>query len=177
MRKSCESLENNRPNGSILRGVFVVVGGGRIPCAYYINLELQNAYSEGYTGSVEVTNLFVCNFFGELIHAAINFPGSWHDSKLAHASYLIHLNLSDEQATPGFAILGDSAFVENSCMVNGKIFRGQKSTESRGISECEELAAINLVLQRITPSKRQSAGWGVRSVKAPFVLLSPTISR
>lgn len=70
---------------------------------------MQNAYFEGYTQNVEVTNLFVRNVFGEIIHAAINFPRSWHDSKLANVSGLIYPNLSDEYTPSGYAILGDSA--------------------------------------------------------------------
>jgi len=62
-----------------------------MPCADYIDTDLQNAFFEGFTQGVEVTNLFVWNFYGELIHAAINYPGSWHDSKLAGASGLLGL--------------------------------------------------------------------------------------
>lgn len=92
-------------------------------CAHYLYKDLHNAYYEGYTGNVDVTNLFVWNFFGELKHASINYQGIWHDSKLARASGIISPKLSNE--TPEvFAILGDSAFAVDYRTVNGKIVRG-----------------------------------------------------
>lgn len=45
---------------------------------------------------MEVTNLFVWNFKGEVFHEGINFPGSWPDSKLAYASGLLYPKLSDD---------------------------------------------------------------------------------
>lgn len=68
----------------------------------------------------------------------------------------------------GFAILGDNAFVSDLRVVQGKIVRGRKSTETREISECAELAAVDLILQRIMPSERQSAESGMRALKGPF---------
>lgn len=67
-----------------MRGLFAVVDEGRKPSGHYIDPDFLNAYYEDYVGSAEVSNLFVSNFFGELIHTAINSPGSRHDSKLAH---------------------------------------------------------------------------------------------
>ena len=67
----------------MLRAIFAVVDGGQIPWANNRNLYMKNKYYEGYTRSVEVTNLFVFNVFGEIIHARIKFPGSWNDNKLA----------------------------------------------------------------------------------------------
>ncbi|CDF40129.1 unnamed protein product [Chondrus crispus] len=75
-KASAAPLENNRINEPLLQGVFAVTDGGRMACADFTNANLQNAYFEGYTQAVEVTNLFVFNFFRELIHAAVNYPGS-----------------------------------------------------------------------------------------------------
>ena len=83
MKASSALLEQNRVHGLLLRGVFAITDGGRMPCADYTDLDLKNAYFEGFTQNVEDTNLFVWNFFGEIIHAAINYLGSWHDTKLA----------------------------------------------------------------------------------------------
>ncbi len=70
-------------------------------CADYTDVDTQNAYYEGYTQNVEVTNLFVWNLFGEIIHAGLNFPSSWHDSKIAFLSGLISKKLSKEKTPPG----------------------------------------------------------------------------
>ena len=123
-------LQNNRVYGPLPKGVFAVTDGGRMPCVDYTDQDLQNAYNEGYIQSVEVTNLFVWNFYGEIIHAAVNNPGSWHDTKLAGASGLYYPKLSDVITSPGYAILGDSAFVNNTSTTNGKVLRGRKSNET-----------------------------------------------
>lgn len=59
MRLSSSLLEHNREYVHLLRGVFVVLDGGRIPCASYSDHDLQNAYWEEFTQSIEVTNMFV----------------------------------------------------------------------------------------------------------------------
>ena len=71
MKASSALLERNRVYGSLLKGVFAVSDGGRMRCADYTDTNLHNAYFEGYTQNMEVTNLFVGNFFGEIVHAAI----------------------------------------------------------------------------------------------------------
>lgn len=86
------------------------------------------------------------NFFGELIHAAVNFPGSWYDTKLAGASGLYFPKLSDEMTPAGFAILGDSAFVNNTTTTNGKVIRGRKSNETSNIPLSAELCAVDIIL-------------------------------
>lgn len=57
MAKSAGFLKEIRPNDPILSNIFGVLEGGRLPCADYVNADVQNAYYEGYTTSVEVTNL------------------------------------------------------------------------------------------------------------------------
>lgn len=51
-----------------------------MPCSVYADPSLQNAYFGGFSQDVEVTNLFVFNSFGEPIHAAVSYPGSWYDT-------------------------------------------------------------------------------------------------
>ena len=171
MKLSAELLWKSRPQWHLLRGVFGVVDGGRMPCAHYVDPELQNAFFEGFTQNEEVTNLLVFNFFGELIHAAVNFPGSWHDNRLASASGLYWPMLFDEMTPPGYAILGDSAFVNDTRITNGKIIRSRKANEAQDIPESAELCAVDLLLQRIMPSETQSAEWGIRALKGPFARL------
>ena len=171
MKLSAELLQRNRPHGHFLGGVFGVVDGGRMPCAHYVDSNLQNAFFEGFTQNEEITNLLVFNFFGELIHAAINFPGSWHDNRLASASGLYWPMLSDDMTPPGYAILGDSAFIKDTRVTNGKIIRSRKANETQDIPESAELCAVDMILQRIMPGERQSAEWGIRALKGPFARL------
>ena len=168
MRASAALLEQNRIHWMLLQGVFRITDGGRMPCADYTDLDPQNVYFEGLTQNVEVTNLFVWNFFGEIIYASVNYPGSWHDTKLAGMSGLYFPKLSDEMTPPGMAILEDSAFVNTIKATNGKGLRSTKSNEVNDIPKSAELAPVDLMLQRAMPSKRQSAEWGVRAMKGPF---------
>lgn len=89
MKSSHELLKNNRPNGRLLYGVSAVVAGERMPYADYKDPDLPSYYYYGYTGNVEVINLLVWNFFGELIYSAIDYPGIWNDSKLSHLGLYI----------------------------------------------------------------------------------------
>lgn len=61
---------------NVLRSIFVITDSGRLPCSDYSYLDMQTSYYEGYTGELEVTNLFVINFFGGIIHAAVHISGS-----------------------------------------------------------------------------------------------------
>ena len=83
---SAALLRLNCPKVPILAGIFAVMDGLKMPCATYTILELQNTYWERFTLGDEVRNLFVWNFHGECIHAMVDFPGSWRDSKLASSS-------------------------------------------------------------------------------------------
>lgn len=40
----------------------------------YVDEDVQNTFYKGYTHTEDITNLFVFNFFGILIHATFNFP-------------------------------------------------------------------------------------------------------
>ena len=177
MRNSASLLTRNRPYGRLLSGVFAVMDGGRMPCASYSDPDVQNAFWEGYTQAHEVTNLFVWNFYGELIFAAVNFPGSWHDSRVAAESGLYAPTLTEDTPT-GFCVLADSAFPRTSAILEGKIVRGRKANElgeSSGVPKNIWLAAVETLLDRAMPSERQSAEWGVRAIKGPFKRLTTTL--
>lgn len=83
--------------------------------------------------------------------------------------------LSDDMKLPGMALLGDSAFVNNARVTSGKIIRGRKSNETSDIPEASALSAVDIILQRIMPSERQSAEWGVMAIKAPFARLKVSV--
>eukprot|EP00737_Agarophyton_chilense_P004760 gb/GEZJ01006299.1/.p1 GENE.gb/GEZJ01006299.1/~~gb/GEZJ01006299.1/.p1 ORF type:complete len:106 (-),score=12.45 gb/GEZJ01006299.1/:216-533(-) len=60
---------------------------------------------------------------------------------------------------PGMAIMGDSAFVNNTNYIKGKIVKARKTNVTNYISESQELVAVDIKLHRIMPSERKSAGW------------------
>jgi len=151
MEFSAELLRRNRQHGQLLQGTFGISDGGRMPCAIYTNPDLQNAYFEGFTQAVEVSNLFVWNFQGEIIHAAINFPGTFHDSRIASLSGLYYPKLSDKYTPPGYAILADSAYLKDDIAVQGKVIRARKANERTGIPQSSFLAAVDL----LSPTSRR----------------------
>lgn len=92
--ESTTLLTRNRENGHLLNGVFGVVDGGRLLCADYEDIDIKNDFYEDYTSRVEITNVLVYNSKSDLIHAAVNYPRSWHQNKLACASRLVHPKLN-----------------------------------------------------------------------------------
>lgn len=46
-------------------------------------------------------NILVFNFFGEIIHAGVNFPAIWHDSKMVKSSGILYLKLGEEMKPSG----------------------------------------------------------------------------
>lgn len=176
MAESAARLQKYRQYGYALRGVFGVTDGARLDCVSFVDNDLQNAYFQKFTQEVEVTNLLVWNFKGEIIHAALNFPGSWHDSKLAYVSGLYWPSLAEDSITPPeYAILGDSAFVHNTRVTNGKVLRAKKANEMGCIPLSDECAAVELLLQRLYPKDRESAEWGIRGLRGPFRRLTTTM--
>lgn len=73
---------------------------------------MKNSFYEGYKTNIEVINLLVFKFLGELVRAAVK-PGSWIDSQLASSSGLIFPNLIDYMKPPAYEILVVSSLVVN----------------------------------------------------------------
>lgn len=125
-------------------------------CGKQSNPDVHSAYWEGFTQADEATNLFVWNFYGEVIHAGINFPGSWHDSRFAAASG-VNNTMVMFKTLAGFALLTDSTFPCVGGNLSGKILRARKSNEMTGVSKQAYEQSINIVMDRCMPSERQSA--------------------
>lgn len=47
MLESAALLRNYRERGTVPSGVFIVVDGGRLPCADYVDAEIQNEFHGG----------------------------------------------------------------------------------------------------------------------------------
>ena len=165
MEESASLFRHNRDYGHLLSGIFGVLDGVRMPTATFVDVNLQNAYFEGFTQQDEVTNSLAFNFKEEIIHAALNYSGSCLDSKLAHVLGLYWPKLSDEKTPPGYALLVDS----------GKLVRARKVNEVNDVQHSKTLAAIDMVLETGMPSERQAAEWGIRAVNAPFKRLAVSL--
>ena len=73
-------------------------------------------------------------------------------------------------------MLADSAFIANNNAINGKIVRARKVGETQGLAESEVLSRLDITLQGVMPSERQSAEWGIRAIKGTFDRLRPPLS-
>lgn len=82
MNESAGLLHRNRRLGLLLKNIFGVVDGARMFCTDYTDAIPQNSFHEGYKCNAKVTKIFMFNFKGEAIFCGLNFPGSWHDSRL-----------------------------------------------------------------------------------------------
>lgn len=87
--------------------------GTRIRCVDSEDIEMQNAFWKGYLEEENAINLLLWMFTCEIIHAAVSYPGSWHDNQSAALSSLYWHLLSDDITPPGYAIIRDSASVNN----------------------------------------------------------------
>lgn len=106
-------------------------------------------------------------FFGCIINKGFNFRGSWNDTKSSYHCGLINLLESDELTLIANSFLCDSVFAVEISTIRAKIVRERKSTEIPGPPEMYE---IDMVLQQVYSSERQSADWGMRCLKGPLGL-------
>ena len=57
--ESANLLQHKSPQSALLKKMFAVVDGARMPCTDYTDPLVQNAYYEDFTKNMEVTNLLV----------------------------------------------------------------------------------------------------------------------
>lgn len=74
-----------------------------MPCADYTESNLQTAFNVRCTGNTELTNIFVSSFQKELIHAAVYFLGSCHNSSNVWSSELLLGRSSTDKTLRGYA--------------------------------------------------------------------------
>lgn len=80
--------------------------GDRLSCADYVNVDIPNANFKEYIETVEVTNVFVFDFNGEIIHPAVYHPDCWHVNKVASMSELQFPEMGDNTTPKGYEVLG-----------------------------------------------------------------------
>eukprot|EP00171_Calliarthron_tuberculosum_P017290 IDg17290t1 len=128
-------------------------------CVKYSEPDIQNAYWEGFTQAAEITNLFVWDFRGLIIHAAVNYAGIWHDSRVTAQTGLYYPLLASR--TPaGYALLAYSAFPRAAKTLEGKTIRGRKMNEWGGggtVLRAAYMEVLEILLDKTIPSQRQAA--------------------
>ena len=170
MESTSPLLQRNRAHDILLRGVLTDMYGDRTPCVAYSNPKLQNLFWEGFTQSNKATNLFAWDFNEGYIHAAVNYPGSLNDSKIAAASVLYKDKLIE--GTPaGFAVLCDCTFRPSDPDLRGKIVGARKNNqrgETSDIPRSSFCAAIDLLLEKSNAQRTTKCRVGCPSTKRTF---------
>lgn len=145
-------LQRSRPIGHLLLGVFAVVDNGRFKCPDYFKGDMQKANYEGYMCSEEVTNLFLFDFTGNIIHAAVtavNYPCSLLKRFVTCPSGLMFLKLLDRMTPPGRTISGYSVRDEGHAQQSGARkedkLHGAKFKKRASVFNRSDFTACNFV--------------------------------
>jgi len=168
MRTSAALLESNRRYGPLLKGVFCVTNGGRMPCADYTDADLQNAFFEGYTTRSRGYESVRLELLRRAHSCICQLPWQLARKQTSRCLWSLLCQAQRRGDSPWVCILGNSAFVNNRSATNGKLLRSRKANKSSDVPEAAALAAVDFVLQRAMPTERQAAEWGVRVMKGPF---------
>jgi hypothetical protein len=82
---------------------FGFMDGLCLPVSCSTEVEEQNAYYNGWHSATTINNILVWSPEGKCIYAAINFPGSWHDSTISKSLY-------ETMEGSRYKLLADSGF-------------------------------------------------------------------
>jgi hypothetical protein len=104
---------------------------------------------------------------GTIVWARYNFPGSWHDSRLARPLYD---RLLDPVRTPvEYALVADTAFPRKDPRLRGKIITPLKVGDVYNANE--SIAAQDAYNSEVLRA-RQGVEWGMHSLQSAFARLS-----
>lgn len=152
---------------SLLSGAFGFVDGLRLPIQVPGDPDLENAYYNGWVSQHNIGNIFCFAADGTIMHARLNAPGSFHDSRNSHSLYEA---LTDPLKTPDpFFICGDSAFPRMPGVLSNKI-RVPLKEKTRLPADEDELVRVVMFDQQLVAA-RQAAEWGMHSLQATYEIL------
>lgn len=146
-----------------LENVWCTMDGLKLYLQQSGDVTIQNMYYNGWTHDHYVSSLFVFCPDGTIPIAAVNYPGSFHDSQIAEWGNVYQKLESVFEANGGRCVV-DSAFAMTR-------FRSLiKSSQTDPIDMAE--AAVN----REATAMRQSAEWGMRALQSSFPRLKDRIT-
>lgn len=123
----------------------------------------QNAYYNGWLATTTISCVFIFSPCGDVIWAALNYPGSWHDSSVAMRVYDVLLD-PNLMPTP-FYIIADSAFPHQGDL-GAKLKTPLTKRQHRTANEADKAFSSCLV------KVRQAAEWGMRGLQSKFPRLT-----
>ncbi|KDQ52853.1 hypothetical protein JAAARDRAFT_50074 [Jaapia argillacea MUCL 33604] len=161
-------VEDNRlivARHSRLKGGFGSTDGLGLPVTESDDPEIENTTYNGWKSAHFVSNVFAFSPRGEIIHAILNAPGSWHDSHVARPLFE-----KLRTSTPdGYYLIADSAFPRGTAAIQGKIQAPLKSGSHITDDVIEQVEILQF--NRELLSYRQTAEWGMRMMQGSFARL------
>ena len=132
------------------------------------DIDVQNAFYNGYYGDTMVNNIFLFSPTGKIIYAVFNSPGSWHDSTVAEPlkQLILELDLA-------YKICVDQGFPRSGAFQD-KFVGPLSSKARRRLSPI--LRKVILELHNKYVSLRQSSEWGIRGLQGTFSRLKARLT-
>ena len=143
-----------------VRNCIGFVDGVSVPVQCSSEVEAQNKQYNGYRHDTHVNNVLAFAPTGKVIYAALNFPGSWHDSTVA--SGLIDLVVA---SIGTYCMCVDQGFPRSGLLYDK--FVGPISKKAKRKLD-PLLRDLIMMKSGIFTSLRQAAEWGMRALQGTF---------
>ena len=144
------------------------VDGVALPVQCNDSAEDQSKFYYGHSKDTMINNVLAFNPLGKVFYAALNYPGSWHDSQVC--SKLIALTIDKIGM---YQLCVDQGFPRNGDLFDR--FVGPLSKKARS-----QLSSINkesiVKKHELYVSLRQASEWGMRSLQGTFSRLKSRLT-
>ena len=165
MRELAAMTESREPR---VKNVIGFVDGVAIPIQCSDDAIDQNANYNGHLKDTVCNNVLAFGTNGKIIHASINYPGSWHDSTVAQKFMELVIRLIGE-----YALCVDQGFPRSGLMRDR--FVGPISKKRRA-ALAATVRDIVLAQHAVYVSLRQAAEWGMRALQGTFSRLKSRLT-
>ena len=165
MSEFARMVEHREP---MVKNVIGFVDGVSVPVQCSDEEHLQRAAYCGYSHDTMCNNVFAFSPEGKIIYAAINFPGSWHDSTVS--LQLIRLVVSKIGT---YALCVDQGFPRSGDLFDRFVGPLPKRLKRR---LTDEARAYLLPLHEKYISLRQASEWGMRALQGTFSRLKSRLT-
>ena len=157
MAKFARMVERREP---LIKNVIGFVDGVSVPVQCSDDELLQRAAYCGYSHDTMCNNVFAFSPEGKVIYAAINFPGSWHDSTVA--LQFIRLVISKIGT---YALCVDQGFPRSGDLYDRFVGPLPKRVKRKLTPEAREYI---IPQHEKYISLRQASEWGMRALQGTF---------
>jgi hypothetical protein len=152
-----------RQRHPLLKSAFGFVDGLHLPVARASDLEVENAFYNGWCSSHFTSNIFVFAPNGTIIYANLNTPGSWHDSAVSRHLYTKLL----DNTPKGYYLIADTAFTTSQTDLRDRL-RTPPKANFINYSANPKIAQQEIRFNEQLVSARQAAEWGMQSLQGSF---------